>query len=192
MYKTLVVYDLKGKILTYMSGSVEEPDGVPFMWIEIPEGKILKSIDTTKEVHEPVFREIMEIDTDNCTIEQLKNYLISKSKENLEAYLAAHPITSKCHAGEEKKYSITKDKQALLTQMILITQVATNAGQEYHPSWNAQGEPCTYDWTLQELQQLAFEIEAIVRPLISHQQTMEFQINTAVSKEEALLITIEF
>ncbi len=132
------------------------------------------------------------IDTDTATLDEVKTYLIVKSKENLESYITAHPITSSCHGGVEKQYTITKDKQTLLTQMILITQVALSVGVEYQPSWNAQGEPCTYDWTLQELQQLAFEAEAIVRPLISHQQTIEAEINTAGTKEDALAVDITF
>ena len=127
-----------------------------------------------------------------ATLEEIKKHLILESKGNLELYLAAHPITSKCHGDVEKQYTITKEKQTLLTQMIMIAQVAVNAGQTYQPSWNAQGEPCTYDWTLQELQQLAFEAEAVVRPLVSHQQTMEAEINAAETKENALTIDIIF
>ena len=190
--KTLVIYDTAGKIFYQAQGNVQEPSGIPFLWLEIPEGKTLKSIDTTKTPHEPVYRDIMGIDTDTCTLEQLKAYLTTKSKDNLESYLAAHPITSKAHKGVDKQYTITKEKQTLLTQMIMIAQVTVNAGQTYQPSWNAQGEPCTYDWTLQELQQLAFEAEAVVRPLVSHQQTMEAEINAAETKENALAVKVEF
>ncbi len=186
--QTLVIYDTTGEIFFKVQGRVQEPSGSQFLWLEIPAGKILKSIATTKTPHEPVYHDIMGIDTDTCTLEQLKAYMTAKSKDNLESYLAAHPIISKCHGGVEKQYTITKEKQALLTQMIMIAQVAVNAGQTYQPSWNAQGEPCTYDWTLQELQQLAFETEAVVRPLVIHQQTMETEINAAKTKENALAV----
>ena len=63
---------------------------------------------------------------------------------------------------------------------------------KYQPSWNAVGEPCTYDWTLNELKQLAAEIEAVVRPLISRQQTMEVQIKEARSIEEAKAVNLSF
>lgn len=76
--------------------------------------------------------------------------------------------------------------------MIMIAHVAVNAEQTYQPSWNAQVEPCTYDWTLQELQQLAFEAEAVVRPLVSHQQTLEAEINAAEIKENSFAVKIEF
>lgn len=63
---------------------------------------------------------------------------------------------------------------------------------KYQPSWNATGEACTYDWTLAELKQLAAEIEAVVRPLISKQQSMEVQINAATSIEAAKAVNIVF
>jgi hypothetical protein len=188
----LVIYDNTGKIYYQVSGDVAEPVGLNFMRVEIPEGKYLKSIDTSVTPHEPVFRDTMGIDIDTCTLEELKAYQINKSKESLEKYLEGNPITSTCHGGIEKLYTITKDKQSLLTQMILMCQMAVQAGAEYQPSWNAQGEPCSYDWALTELQQLAFKAEAVVRPLVSHQQTMEAQINTATTKEDILSISIEF
>lgn len=191
--QTLVIYDTSGKIFYQAQGDIQQPSGgLLFLWLEIPEGKVLKRINTDIEPHTPVYRDITGIDTDTSTLEEVKAYLISKSKDNLESYLAAHPIISTCHTETEKQYSITKEKQTLLTQMILITQVAANAGIEYQPSWNAQGEPCTYDWTLEQLQQLAFEAEAVVRPLVSHQQTIEAEINAATTKEDALAVSIEF
>jgi hypothetical protein len=51
--------------------------------------------------------------------------------------------------------------------MILITQVAQQSVIDYQASWNATGEDCTYDWTIEGLKQLAFEIENVVRPLIN-------------------------
>lgn len=53
---TLVIYDSTGYIINQMAGDVREPIGIPFMWVEIPEGKRLVSIDT--ENHTPVFQEI--------------------------------------------------------------------------------------------------------------------------------------
>ncbi|WMJ88850.1 hypothetical protein [Anaerocolumna sp. MB42-C2] len=190
--KSLIIYDNTGKLYYQASGNVNEPIGLPFMWVEIPEGKYINRIDTLITPHQPIYWDINSLDLDTCTIEELKAYQIAKSKENLEAYLENNPVTSKCHGGIKKNYSITKEKQSLLTQMILITQVAIQAGIDYQPSWNAQGEPCTYDWTLAELQQLAFEAEAVVRPLVSKQQTIEAHINTAKTKDDVMIVNIEF
>lgn len=190
--EVLAVYDTTGRIIYQGSGDMYEPVGIPNMRVMVPTGKRLVSINTVIEPHEPVFTDIMGIDPDTATLEQLKAYLIAKSKTNLEAYLEANPITSKCHREIEKQYSITKEKQALLTQEIAIVQMAIQADIEYQPSWNAQGEPCTYDWTLEELKQLAFEAVMVVKPLVSHQQTIEAQINAAQTKEDVMEVSITY
>lgn len=188
----LVVYDTTGRIIYQGQGDVYEPVGIPKMRVTVPNGKRIVSINTAKEPNEPIFTDIMGIDPDTATLEQLKDYQVTKSKENLEAYLLANPITSSCHGGVEKQYTITKEKQALLTQEIAIVQMAIQAGIEYQPSWNAAGEACTYDWTLEELKQLAFEAVMVVKPLVSHQQTIEAQINAAQAKEDVLAVSIEY
>ncbi len=132
------------------------------------------------------------INLDTCTLDELKAYQVAKSKKALEIYLEANPITSDCHGGIDKQYSITKEKQALLTQEIAIVQMAIQTGIEYQPSWNAADEPLTYDWTLEELNQLAFEVVTLVKPLVSHQQTIEANINAAQTKEEVLAESIEY
>jgi len=190
--EVLAVYDTTGRIIYQGSGDMYEPVGIPSIRVTVPNGKRLVSINTATEPHEPVFADIMGIDPDTATLEQLKAYQIAKSKEKLEIYLEANPLTSKCHGGAEKQYSITKEKQALLTQEIAIVQMAIQADIEYQPSWNAQGEPCTYDWTLEELKQLAFEAVTVVKPLVSHQQTIEAQINAAQTKEEVLAVSIDY
>ena len=61
---TLVVYDNTGFILSAMSGNVREPVGVPYMWIEIPVGKRIVSIDTSGEEHEPIFEDLPKSEID--------------------------------------------------------------------------------------------------------------------------------
>lgn len=55
---TLVIYDSTGYILSQMSGDVREPEGIPFMWLEVPQGKRLVSIDAKKNPHEPIFEDV--------------------------------------------------------------------------------------------------------------------------------------
>lgn len=115
-------------------------------------------------------------DYTTLSLEDAKKYRINESKLKLATYLEEHPVTSSCHGGEAAQYSITSEKQSFLQAMIAMTTIATASGLEYQPSWNRVGESCTYDWTLTELQQLAIEIEAVVRPLVSHQQALEKEI----------------
>ncbi|SHO53712.1 hypothetical protein [Anaerocolumna xylanovorans] len=133
-----------------------------------------------------------QINFDTCTLDECKLWQISLSKKNLELYLAEHPITSKCHGGAEKQYTITKDKQTLLTQEIMVAQLAAQPEIEYRSSWNATGEECTYDWTITELQQLATEMAIVIKPLISKQQNMEISINSKQTKEDILTVDITF
>lgn len=115
-------------------------------------------------------------DYTTLSLEDAKKFRIEESKVALATYLDEHPITSTCHGGVSGQYSITSEKQSFLQAMISITMLAEENGVEYQPSWNKVGESCTYDWTLAELQQLAIEIEATVRPLVSHQQAIEKEI----------------
>jgi hypothetical protein len=61
---TLIIYDQEGYIISQMSGSVREPMGVPFMWVEVPEGKIVAKIDVLGETHIPVFEDLPKSEVD--------------------------------------------------------------------------------------------------------------------------------
>lgn len=59
----LVVYDKKGTIY-YAGIGYPQPEGIPFMNVEIPEGHYLDSIDVSQEPHKPVFKEYPKSDLD--------------------------------------------------------------------------------------------------------------------------------
>ena len=74
-----------------------------------------------------------------------------------------------------------------------MAEIHAAAGDDtYKISWNATGEECTYDWTKDELVQLAIEIEAFVKPLISQQQSMESQINACETVDDVIDVNITF
>lgn len=94
MSQTLVIYDNTGFIISQMQGSsLREPVGVPFIWLEIPHGKILKSIDVGGEKHRPVFEDLPKPETqklqelidqliiDNLNMQQQIDTLITSSLE---------------------------------------------------------------------------------------------------------------
>ena len=66
----LVIYDNTGYIIHQMAGDVREPVGIPFMYVDIPEGKRLVKIDTTAEEHQPVFADLPKPE-----IEELKEQI---------------------------------------------------------------------------------------------------------------------
>ena len=131
-------------------------------------------------------------DITTLPLDEAKKYRVVESQKVLADWLSAHPITSTCHGDEEAQYSITSEKQLYLQAMITMTETAQKNGVEYQPSWNAAGEACTYDWTLEELYQLGMEIEATVRPLISHQQALEKEILAALTMSQLTAILISY
>lgn len=62
MDRTLVIYDLTGRILSIVYGATEEsvPQGVPSVWVDIPAGAILNHIDPATA--EPVFDYLPDTD----------------------------------------------------------------------------------------------------------------------------------
>lgn len=65
---TLIIYDNTGYIISQMSGSVREPQGgVPFLWVEIPAGKRVVSINTSMTPNVPVFETIPPTDEERIT-----------------------------------------------------------------------------------------------------------------------------
>ncbi len=124
-------------------------------------------------------------------LNDVKQAYINLSKTLLEEYLSNNPLKSDVH-GEDKYYSVTSQKQTLLTEEILVCEMAAKNNLDYTPTWNATGEIATNDWTIEELQQLAYEITMYVKPLILQQQIIETQLKECQSVEEILNIKISY
>lgn len=129
---------------------------------------------------------------DSLSLEEYKNYTINNSKNELANYLLAHPLQSDVHKSILKNYAITENKQILLLMELMCAQQAQEASIPYQPSWNASGEACTYDWTIDELKTLAFQINQVVKPLISYQQSIEEQIISKETITEIKSIVVDF
>lgn len=79
---TLIIYDNEGYIISTRNGepAPREPQGVPFLWIDIPSGKQIKytdgiGVDVTKTPHQVILEDIppseMELlKTENQQIKQ--------------------------------------------------------------------------------------------------------------------------
>lgn len=144
------------------------------------------ALDKRVSVLEPV------TDYTTLSLEDAIAFRVKESAAALSEYLAANPITSTCHKGIAAKYSITKDKQEYLQSMISVCTLAKQNGTPYQPSWNATGEVCSYDWTIEELVKLAMEIESTVRPLVSYQQTIENKIKKCTTMDELKAVVINY
>lgn len=72
--ESLIIYDNNGKIYFQGKGSVETPEGIPFMMVVVPNGKFVERINTSVEPHVPILADLprTEFDTINLKLEQAK------------------------------------------------------------------------------------------------------------------------
>lgn len=125
------------------------------------------------------------------TLEEIKEILIAKTKENLSIYLATNPIFSTAKYKEGRYYSVTMEKQNLLLTNMSTYQMAQQTGVECILTWNDTGKECEV-WTYEQLFQLAMEIRMYVAPIISLQQYMETNIKKCDTILNVLKVNIEF
>lgn len=126
------------------------------------------------------------------TLDEYKEYRINQSKVALEEYLDKNPITSNVHGGKEAVYSITKEKQDLMSQQYLTYQITKAVDPEHAIlTWNERGGICE-PWTEEEFVQLVMEIKAKVYPLVSYQQMLEKEIRESRDKEEIVKMVFNY
>ena len=154
----------------------------------------VKSLGTkVVELGEALAEATAPFDPHSLDLAGAKEYQVKQSELALENYLANHPVKSSVHGEKEAYYSCTLLKQQLLTQAIALAQMAVQtSNKDYKISWNATGEECTYDWTLEELVQLSFEFDAYVRPYVSAQQELENDILACSTVDEVLAVEIDY
>lgn len=138
----------------------------------------------------------LDADTLEAIIKPLIAAKIAQTKAVLAEFLAHNPLESSAHGGKTARYSVTSEKQALLTSEMLMAQGVAATGIAYEPKWNAAGQP-SEPWTLPELQQLALEIAAYVKPLVAYQQGLEVELNkmaahTGTSAEDVAAFVIDY
>lgn len=76
---TLIIYDTSGYIISQMGGDVREPVGIPFMWIEIPERKQIVGVDTSSDIHTPIYEDIPKTETELLT-EQVNSLTLAMAE----------------------------------------------------------------------------------------------------------------
>jgi len=93
-----------------------------------------------------------------------------------------------------KTYTITREKQSLLTGQLMLGAMAQAQGlpdEKNILSWNATGEEST-DWQFGHLYGLAYSIQEYVKPMVKKQQKAEVEISQAASVDEVQEILKEF
>lgn len=143
---------------------------------------MIADLDDCYEVqqHEPVPSEDMKL-------ESLKTSKISQSKITLSTFLSLHPI----QWTDGKYYSVTSEKQALLTSNLALYQISTAAGQPFKLTQNSTGDECV-EWTYDDLAALALAIGVYVKPFVSHQQELEIGIKACTTSAEVDAIEISY
>lgn len=58
MAKTLVIYDTTGRIFNPITGSYVVPVGIPYLEVEVPDGKMVVSVDVSVTPNVPVYTDL--------------------------------------------------------------------------------------------------------------------------------------
>ena len=153
-------------------------DGSIYVSPIIIEPEVPEPYEPTPEDLEAIFR-------------QNKTDKINLSKLMLAEYLKNNPIHSIAHGGVDGTYSVTSEKQSLMTSNYITYQIKKNIDPTTKLTWNETGKSCT-EWTEEEFLQLILEIEAYVSTLISYQQHLEENINNCTNHSELDEIAINY
>lgn len=119
-------------------------------------------------------------------LDEYKQNKTNQSKQQLAEFLQTHPLL---YNGEF--YSVTQEKQALLTSVISAYQLKIQAGIPATLKWNVTGDICR-EFTVEEITGLVVAIAGYVQPLVEKQQTLEVQIKNAETLEELEGIEINY
>ena len=128
----------------------------------------------------PLERTQEEIDADRLPAARAAR--IARSKADLAAYLAPHPLTWP----DGEAYSITLDKQAQLTATLVSAQVDGEP-----PEWNTTGGQCR-SWDVAELSALGVAIKNRVKALVKYQQGQELAMDAAQTMAELEAIEVDY
>lgn len=126
--------------------------------------------------------EIATIKQQNKNILFYQQQMIDKTKIDLANFLQTHPYKWK-----NNNYSVTEEKQALLTSQLVLYSM-NNTAILY---WNSIGQPCEI-WSIEDLSALAEEISKYVRPYITYQQQKEVELRNCKTLEELNQVVVNY
>lgn len=140
---------------------------------------------------EEAYQEWLKNEEKQIDICALKENKVQESKEQLATWLANNPMLSEIHNPDGEYYTVTQEKQAQLTQLLMLYSISVQAGGEMQLTWNSTGGVCE-EWTYEQLSTLSFQIAGYVLPRVKKQQEYEIRINTCTTQEEVEQIEIEY
>lgn len=148
-------------------------------------GEATWTIEDKDDYYEVVEAGAVPSEEDN--LEESKTSRITESKTALTEFLSSHPI----QWSDGKYYSVTTEKQSLLTSNLALYQISAAAGLPFKLTWNSTGDECV-EWTIENLAALALAIGTYVKPFVSHQQELELSIKAASTMAELEAIEISY
>lgn len=137
------------------------------------------------EPYEPTPEEL------DALFQKNKRKKIELSKLMLAEFLENNPIHSTAHGSVEGIYSVSSDKQSLMTSQYITYQIEKTINPNARLTWNETGKSCE-EWTEEEFLQLVLEIKSYVSPLVSYQQHIEERIYACNHQEELEQILIDY
>lgn len=129
---------------------------------------------------------------EDSTLIDIKATKIMESKIALENYILNHPLLSCAKYKDGRYYNVTEEKQRQLTSKIAMYNLYQQQSLPYDLlKWNDTGNVCE-TWSIEQLTQLAMEIDKYVTPLVSKQQEYEKKINEAKTLDEVNSFVLSF
>ena len=158
MNTALVIYDVTGRVLAIYFGETEVPQGIPYMFVDIPEGESVVSIDLSDpknpkavfsgenktdltKIKEELDRKVDENIPDAKVPETLEEYKAAKKQEISQAceQIIYSGVDVELSDGSAEHFSLTEhDQLNLFGKQVQLTAGATEL--EYH----ADGQSCRY------------------------------------------------
>ena len=127
------------------------------------------------EIRRAWIAELRKLDGNAPTLDEIKSDAIMETRVLLEKALET-PIRFK-----DRLYSVTLEKQNLLSAQLGLFGLNTQAGIQTDLTWNATGEPCD-PWAFEDLLTLSNTIAAYVKPLAQLQRDAEVEINKSTTE----------
>lgn len=173
-----------------------------FKPVHILQNKIDNSLDYIETIEETdnSINILYTVNNTPCYLNSLREEKIAQTRDNLANFLACNPLNSAVKDGIQRKYTVTKEKQANLSALIsyygnvLLQYIAkgesvpTDLPKLY---WNCAGQ-LQEEWTYEQLMQLKREIDEYVRPYVSMQQHLEVVIYGLPTQQEIKNLNIDY
>lgn len=139
-------------------------------------------IETTPiEPHVPTEEEIA------TQLVSAKKSKITESNKKLEEFLLNNPLLFT----DGNYYSVTMEKQNLLTSALTLYNLKLNAGLNPVFKWNSTGDTCV-EMPIETGMALAISIGAYVEPIVEQQRIIEKQINMCTTIDEVNSVVIKY